>query len=149
MKDNNTYKSKIHSREEIRKASLEFFKGDEIAATAWKTKYGIGEIENHEPKGYGHIAYYLLLNEFDLRGITDSDLRCVLVYLNKVLKASIKAILRDLALYLSKFVNNQYAHLNKAFKHFFSIFFGLCCSSPGYIYDAFSTTSSHPCPSAL
>jgi len=60
--------------------------------------------------------------------------------------ASVKELMRRLALYTGQILSTLYRILRNARIHTLSIFFGLCCSSSGYIFNAITGTCSHPIP---
>jgi len=79
--------------------------------------------------------------EFYLR-----DISCIAINPAFVLTASIKELLRRLLFYSNKLNSIKFQLNRKQLKETCSIFFGLCCSSPGYIFKALFGTSSYPHP---
>ncbi len=59
---------------------------------------------------------------------------------------STKELLRRLALYTGQMLSTLFRVLRNTRIHSLSIFFGLCCSCSGYIFEAITGTSSHPVP---
>jgi hypothetical protein len=57
---------------------------------------------------------------------------------------SIKQIQHQLAIYTGLLQSTLFRVLRNTRIHSLSIFFGLCCSSSGYIFNAITGTSSHP-----
>ena len=62
---------------------------------------------------------------------------------------STRQLLRNLAVYTGHELSTLFRVLRNTLIHSLSIFFGLCCSCSGYIFDAISGTSTHPVPSSL
>ncbi len=62
---------------------------------------------------------------------------------------STKQLLRRLAFYTGQKLSTLFRVLRNTRIHSFSIFFGLCCSSSSYIFEAITGTSSHPIPAKL
>lgn len=62
------------------------------------------------------------------------------------LSGSIKQLNRQLAIYTGQLESTLFRVLRNTRIHSLSIFFGLCCSSSGYIFNAISGASSHPIP---
>jgi len=62
------------------------------------------------------------------------------------LSGSIKQLNRQLAIYTGQLQSTLFRVLRNTRIHSLSIFFGLCCSSSGYIFNAISGASSHPIP---
>ena len=65
------------------------------------------------------------------------------------LSGSVIALLRRLAFYTGQKLSTLFRVLRNTRIHSFSIFFGLCCSSSSYIFEAITGTSSHPIPAKL
>lgn len=63
--------------------------------------------------------------------------------------ASVKELVRRLALYTGQVLSTLFRVLRNTRIHSLSIFFGLCCSRSGYIFEAIAGTSSHPVPASL
>lgn len=69
---------------------------------------------------------------------------------NKYLySGSTKQLLHNLAIFTGHEMSTLFRVLRNTLIHSLSIFFGLCCSCSGYIFDAISGTSTHPVPSSL
>ncbi len=69
---------------------------------------------------------------------------------NKYLySGSTKQLLHNLAIFTGHELSTLFRVLRNTLIHSLSIFFGLCCSCSGYIFDAISGTSTHPVPSSL
>ncbi len=66
--------------------------------------------------------------------------------LKSFLSGSTKQLLSRLALYIGQKLSTLLRVLRNTRIHSFSIFFGLCCSSSSYIFEAITGTSSHPNP---
>lgn len=62
---------------------------------------------------------------------------------------STRQLLHNLAVYIGHELSTLFRVLRNTLIHSLSIFFGLCCSCSGYIFDAISGTSTHPVPSSL
>ena len=62
---------------------------------------------------------------------------------------STKQLLHNLAIFTGHEMSTLFRVLRNTLIHSLSIFFGLCCSCSGYIFDAISGTSTHPVPSSL
>ncbi len=60
--------------------------------------------------------------------------------------ASVKELMRRLAIYTGLLLSTLFRVLRNTRIHSLSIFFGLCCSRSGYIFEAITGTSSHPIP---
>jgi len=69
--------------------------------------------------------------------------------INELRKGAIKELLRRLSLYLSNNTATQLLHTQNSIYSGISLFFGLCCSRPSYIFSAITGTSSHPVPASL
>lgn len=65
---------------------------------------------------------------------------------SKFLSGSTKQLIRLLAIYIGRIQSNLFKVLRNTRIHTLSIFFGLCCSRSGYIFEAITGTSSHPIP---
>jgi hypothetical protein len=59
---------------------------------------------------------------------------------------SVCQLIRLLLAYLSSIIALLFRQSNTLLYRELSIFFGLCCSSSGYIFNAITGTSSHPIP---
>jgi hypothetical protein len=59
---------------------------------------------------------------------------------------SVCILIRRLLVYLSGIIDLLIRQSNTLLYRELSIFFGLCCSSSGYIFNAITGTSSHPIP---
>ncbi len=69
---------------------------------------------------------------------------------NKYLySGSTKQLLHNLAIFTGHEMSTLFRVLRNTLIHSLSIFFGLCCSCSGYIFDAITGTSTHPVPSSL
>jgi len=69
---------------------------------------------------------------------------------NKYLySGSTKQLLHNLAIFTGHEMSTLFRVLRNTLIHSLSIFFGLCCSCSGYIFDAITGTCSHPVPSSL
>ena len=69
---------------------------------------------------------------------------------NKYLySGSTKQLLHNLAIFTGHELSTLFRVLRNTLIHSLSIFFGLCCSCSGYIFDAITGTSTHPVPSSL
>ena len=68
------------------------------------------------------------------------------VNIEKLLSASTRELMRRLIIYTTRLTSVKLTALRNTCIHSLSIFFGLCCSSSGYIFDAITGNSSHPCP---
>ena len=66
--------------------------------------------------------------------------------INELRKGAIKELLRRLSLYLSNNTATQLLRTQNSIYSGISLFFGLCCSRPSYIFSAITGTSSHPVP---
>jgi len=62
---------------------------------------------------------------------------------------SVKQLLHQLAIYSGRMLSTLFRVLRNTRIHSLSIFFGLCCSCSGYIFEAITGTSSHPVPASL
>lgn len=62
---------------------------------------------------------------------------------------STQELIRRLALYTGQVQATLLRVLRNARIHSLSIFFGLCCSRSGYIFEAITGSSSHPIPASL
>lgn len=69
--------------------------------------------------------------------------------INELKKGAIKELLRRLSLYLSNNTASQLLRTQNSIYSEISLFFGLCCSRPSYIFSAISGTSSHPVPATV
>lgn len=63
--------------------------------------------------------------------------------------SSTQELIRRMALYTGQIQSTLFRVLRNTRIHSLSIFFGLCCSRSGYIFEAITGTSSHPVPSSL
>jgi hypothetical protein len=66
-----------------------------------------------------------------------------------LLSGSVKELMRRLAIYTGQIQSTLFRVLRNTRIHSLSIFFGLCCSRSGYIFEAISGTSSYPVPASL
>ena len=64
-------------------------------------------------------------------------------------KGSLKELLRRMAMYMQQIVSTQFALSRKTKFESLTLFFGLCCSSPTYIFNAIFGNSYYPVPSFL
>jgi hypothetical protein len=71
------------------------------------------------------------------------------LYFHYFLSGSIKQLIRQLAIYTGQILSTLLRVLRNTRIHSLSIFFGLCCSRSGYIFEAITGTSSHPNPASL
>lgn len=62
------------------------------------------------------------------------------------LTGSINQLIRQMAICIKHIQSNLFSVLRNTRIHTLSIFFGLCCSRSGYIFEALAGTSSHPIP---
>lgn len=62
------------------------------------------------------------------------------------LTGSIKQLMRQMLVCIGQIQSNLFSVLRNTRIHSLSIFFGLCCSRSGYIFEALAGTSSHPIP---
>lgn len=62
------------------------------------------------------------------------------------LTGSIKQLMRQMLVCMGHIQSNLFSVLRNTRIHTLSIFFGLCCSRSGYIFEALAGTSSHPIP---
>lgn len=65
---------------------------------------------------------------------------------SKFLSGYTKQLIRLLAIYIGRIQSNLFKVLRNTRIHSLSIFFGLCCSRSGYIFEAITGASSHPVP---
>lgn len=72
--------------------------------------------------------------------------RTLNVSITKFLNASTCELIRRLAKYVGLLAKTKYLVLRNTIIHLLSLFFGLCCSSPGLIFNAITGTSSYPFP---
>ena len=71
------------------------------------------------------------------------------VKIDALYTASTKELIRRLALYTGQVQATLFRVLRNTRIHSLSIFFGLCCSRSGYIFEAITGSSSHPIPASL
>lgn len=69
--------------------------------------------------------------------------------LKSFLSGSTKQLMRRLAIYTGQIQSTLFRVLRNTRIHSLSIFFGLCCSRSGYIFEAITGTSSHPVPASF
>ena len=68
------------------------------------------------------------------------------LFFHYFLSGSVKELMRRLALYTGQVLSTLFRVLRNTRIHSLSIFFGLCCSRSGYIFEAITGASSHPVP---
>jgi hypothetical protein len=69
--------------------------------------------------------------------------------INIKFSGSVKELLSRLAHYTGQILSTLFRVLRNTRIHSLSIFFGLCCSRSGYIFEAITGTSSYPVPASL
>ena len=99
------------------------------------------------------LAYLKFLDNTDeSQNFRESTVDTVLIPKIKIdilFSGSIKELLRRMAQYTGLVQSTLFNVLRNTRIHSLSIFFGLCCSSSGYIFEAITGTSSHPVPTSL
>ena len=96
---------------------------------------------------------YIQNTASDIFDITDfwfvdnsANLKFPLIKLESLFTGSVKQLQYQLAICNGLIQSTIFRVLRNARIHTLSIFFGLCCSSSGYIFNAISGVSSHPIP---
>ncbi len=105
-------------------------------------------------ENYGVIAFNLLVEKFPVNDFafdveyesTKERLTVLTQTLYELINASTRELMRRLTIYASQLTTVKLSVLRNTRIHSLSIFFGLCCSSSGYIFDAITGASSYPCP---
>jgi len=104
----------------------------------------IGKVFNSKYEVFESESYY----QFDENCVAiDSYVdRTRVLIIKELLSASTLELMRRLAIYVGKLIAVKLLVLRNTRIHSLSIFFGLCCSSSVYIYNAITGTSSYPIP---